>query len=653
MKSWRAEILKHFQASYPALIIAADPDELLCDPTVLRGLREKGFELVEYQDPISFRYLFESLYRDALAKASLFLVVRTRKATFEQIPFDLLQNGFQLKLDVASLFPSLSSNILAGLDKEDFARLYEVYDQYQGTAGDSDTIEFLLHYVYGIYPETVKSKTELLRVLLSIHYHKRTIPLVLIDYLLNKWGAMSELTELPLKDLVREPGVFYGYLQREWEGFIGELVRRNQFLNETAPDNLTEMPSPFTDAEIRSLVDNLFAEGKLIPIKFVEPVTLPKWVEFGIEKDNFGQGRVRLLERIYYFSEKLESCLTYKDWMNLAFLYGEIMHKGIFLDDGRNDDLPLALKQLQMQADRLFYTWLAGNYPNLSNLPYLPQPVMLHHIPHFLASKLNGGPIALLVLDGMSMVQWAQIKEILGLEFDFEQNAVFSWIPTITTIARQAIFAGEMPVCFADSIRTTSKEAAHWQLFWEKRGIWKQYVEYLRIAGYPSDYGQYHRSLPKNKVRAIVIDLVDQLVHSALQGRRGLSEEIKVWLGTGFLPDMLRTLTQEGYQVFITSDHGNRECTGTGRILEGVLAHTKGERVRVYNSKLLRDQAAVKYGGIPWDNRGLPPNLHALLAPETGAFVAKDERIISHGSMSLEEVIVPFIKVMAKGRKEH
>lgn len=653
MKNWRDEILKHFSGPIPALTIVADTDELLCDESIMQGLNEKGIELVEYQDPVSFRYLFENVYRDALAKASLYLVVRTKLTTFYQIPYDLLAMSGQLRLSVGALFPGISQSILSTLDKADYERLYEVYDQYQGSGSDSEAIEFLVNQLYGVSVDSVTSKATLLKVLLSIHYANRSIPEMIADYLSSKWSKITALKGLPLKELISASGLFYNYLQKEWNDFIQGLALKGQSINETGLEEIAnDVPSPFTEGDIRSMVDNLFVEGKLRPVK-IGSQSLPKWVAFGIESDTFGQARIRLLEQIYHTSEKLEGKLTYKDWMKLALLYGEITQKGLLLSNEREDDLPSALKQLQMQVDRLFHAWVLRNFQNLSNLPYLPLPVMVHHIPHFLASKLNGSRMALLVLDGMSVVQWAQIREALGSLFDFEQNAVYSWIPTVTSIARQSIFAGEMPVYFSQSIGTTAKEEAHWQRFWANRGIGKMYVDYLLIAEYPGNYAKFQRLMPKNKVRAIVVDLIDQLAHSALQGQRGLYEEIRLWLESGFLQDMLSSLMNEGYQVYITSDHGNRECTGTGKISEGVLAYTKGERARVYHSQVLRDEAASQYGGTSWNSSGLPQDMHALLASEAGAFVTKDEQLISHGSMSAEEVIVPFIKVLPKGRKEH
>jgi PglZ domain. len=653
LKNWRNEILKHFSEPIPALTIVADPDELLCDESIMQSLNEKGIELVEYQEPVSFRYLYENIYRDALAKASRCLAVRTKLTTFEQIPYDLLAQSVQLRLSVGVLFPGFSLNILSILDKADYERLYEVYDQYRGSGSDSEAMEFLLKYLYDIYVDAVNSKSALFKVLLSIHYANRRIPETIAVYLSSKWSKLAAIKDLPLKELICASGVFYNFLQNEWNEFIQKLAFKEQVIKEIGTkDIVLDVPSPFADGDIRSMVDNLFVEGKLRPVK-IGSRSLPKWVAFGIESDTFGQARIRLLEQIYHLSEKLDTKLTHKDWLKHTLLYGEIIRKGLLLSNEKENDLALALKQLQMQVDRLFHAWILLNYQNLSNLPYLPLPVMTHHIPHFLASKLNGSRMALLVLDGMSVVQWAQIREALASLFDFEQNAVYSWLPTVTSIARQSIFAGEMPVYYSQSLGTTAKEEAHWQRFWANRGIGKIYVDYLRIVEYPGDYTKFQRLLPKNKVRAIVVDLIDQLVHSALQGQRGLYEELKIWLDSGFLQDMITSLVNEGYQVYITSDHGNRECTGTGKISEGVLAYTKGERARVYHSQVLRDQAASRYGGTPWNSSGLPQDMHVLLAPESGAYVTKGEQLISHGSMSAEEVIVPFIKVWPKGRKEH
>lgn len=72
---------------------------------------------------------------------------------------------------------------------------------------------------------------------------------------------------------------------------------------------------------------------------------------------------------------------------------------------------------------------------------------------------------------------------------------------------------------------------------------------------------------------------------------------------------------------------------------------TKGERVRIYDDHLLCEQRAKEFSAIEWPAVGLPQHTHPLLAPRDFTFTTKGERIVSHGGISLEEVIVPFVQV--------
>lgn len=652
MKNWRDEILKYFTEPVPALTVVVDPDELFCDVKILHALSEKSIEVVVYGDPVSFRFIYESRYRDALAKASLNLVVRVAGTSFEEIPFDILTKGQKIDFNLGKLFPKLSPNVLKWLAKEDLDAVSEAYERYTGTNSDSDTIEFVLKTVFNIFVDTIRTQVDLLKLLLSIHYSGQQIPKMLAAFLAEKWGQLPGFKELPLQKLLCSEQYFFQYIQKEWNNLISDLNQKPAISRESSGCVMQiEAKHPIADRNVRLLLDNLFAEGRLTPVSVDNYKLLPEWVSFGIDYNADKQMRVRLIDRIFRISEKLSAEMSYKDWVHTAIMFGENKEKALVLRNGQDNELNINLKQLQMQIDRMFSKWMASEYNNLSNLPYLPNPVMVHHIPHFLANKKQENKIALVVLDGMSFVQWQQIHEALKPSFEFEQNGVFAWLPTVTAVSRQAIFSGERPAYFSSSINTTSKEERQWQLFWENQGILKMYVDYTRIATYPASYQQHSVIKPNNKVKAIVVDLIDQLVHAAMQGNRGLFEEVKIWLETGFLTKMISSLADEGYQVYITSDHGNRECVGTGKISEGVIAHTRGERVRVYNSKMLRDQAASNFSGIPWDSPGLPLDMHVFLSPVDGAFVAAGENVVSHGGMALEEVIVPFIKVIAKERK--
>ena len=70
--------------------------------------------------------------------------------------------------------------------------------------------------------------------------------------------------------------------------------------------------------------------------------------------------------------------------------------------------------------------------------------------------------------------------------------------------------------------------------------------------------------------------------------------------------------------------------------------------MRIYKEMHLRDQAAATYGGIPWHHPALPQNFQVLLAPVEGAFDTAGTRVVSHGGLSLEEVVVPFVQLSPK-----
>ena len=65
----------------------------------------RGYDLLTFDDPIAFRYLHETRYRDQPAPA---LIVRTGQADVRRLPFDLLRTGRQLSLTQHDLCSQLS-----------------------------------------------------------------------------------------------------------------------------------------------------------------------------------------------------------------------------------------------------------------------------------------------------------------------------------------------------------------------------------------------------------------------------------------------------------------------------------------------------------------------------------------------------------------
>ena len=60
MPDWRDRILQSFTSSVARLTLAVDPDGLLLEAGLHEAIRERGFELIDFEDPIAFRFIYES-----------------------------------------------------------------------------------------------------------------------------------------------------------------------------------------------------------------------------------------------------------------------------------------------------------------------------------------------------------------------------------------------------------------------------------------------------------------------------------------------------------------------------------------------------------------------------------------------------------------
>jgi len=68
--------------------------------------------------------------------------------------------------------------------------------------------------------------------------------------------------------------------------------------------------------------------------------------------------------------------------------------------------------------------------------------------------------------------------------------------------------------------------------------------------------------------------------------------------------------------------------------------------VRVYRDPALRSQVRTRFpDALEWDPVALPEDFLPLIAPGRYAFVQQGKRIVAHGGITLEELIVPFIEI--------
>ncbi len=208
-------------------------------------------------------------------------------------------------------------------------------------------------------------------------------------------------------------------------------------------------------------------------------------------------------------------------------------------------------------------------------------------------------------------------------------------------------FSGKEPIYFPSSINSTNSEEKLWNQFWKNHGIDRKDVTYQRGMGDGDAFTVLDAAVhPKTRVVGLVVDKVDKIMHGMQLGASGMHNQIRQWCQGGYLVTLIGYLLDHEYDVWLTSDHGNIECEGKGRPSEGVIAETRGERVRVYPNPELRAHVAKAFDfAHEWQPVGLPPGYFPLVASGRDAFVNPNESIVGHGGVAIEEVIVPFVKI--------
>ena len=664
MSSWRDAILNDFVPNVSKLTLVADPDCLLTEEKLALELRGRGFDLIEFSDPVEFRYAYESKYRsiwDRGEHTDLVVILRLQDAELESLPYDLLQAGRKLSFNLGDLFPHLSYPVIEKLDRSLLDALFEAQRKSPpDRMGDNATKDFILRHVFGIAAELIGGEVELLRALLRLHYGKLQLPLMLAERLIQVLKGHDGFNAWPLSEIVPDDEAFFAFLQERWPLFLSRLASANQ-VREDSPEYGLKYPGPdrlpFDHQDIKVYIDNLFLEGKLTPVeaKGIE-VDAGSWVRSGIATSGVDDDELRISRLFGLVEKELPTAeARYSDWTAFALKWAELSS---LVHCGNSIAYQTRLREIGDALNTIFAAWLADHYSSLINLPPT-NPAMLHHVPRRLARDIEdsgSSRAALIVVDGLALDQWVTIRQLLQKQdanLVMRESATFAWIPTLTSVSRQSIFSGKPPLYFPSSINSTNSEEKLWKQFWEGHGLSRLDVAYQRGLGDGDAAGVLDSAIHpgKTKVVGLVVDKVDKIMHGMQLGSAGMHNQIKQWCQGGFLAALVGQLLEYGYEVWLTADHGNIQCEGKGRPSEGVIAETRGERVRVYPTPELRAQVA---GAFPfayeWQPVGLPADYFPLVAGGRDAFVNPGDAIVGHGGVAIEEVIVPLVKFERRTR---
>ncbi|MDE5924471.1 MAG: PglZ domain-containing protein, partial [Muribaculaceae bacterium] len=193
---------------------------------------------------------------------------------------------------------------------------------------------------------------------------------------------------------------------------------------------------------------------------------------------------IQSAEPIKDFGEAVDifNAIENPDWSDVATIrrISELFVKVVESD--RYDEIADTIDYLNFD----FQHYLDDTYWNSINANPLLKPRCVNGILRHVRDNYElNEKIALVVVDGMAFWQYGVLRDELERihVHPIQEDWIYSWIPSITSLSRQAIFGGEYPLF--DYTQSPNNEKSTWQSHWPTNASQYFYdngVEPLRIA---------------------------------------------------------------------------------------------------------------------------------------------------------------------------
>ena len=324
-------------------------------------------------------------------------------------------------------------------------------------------------------------------------------------------------------------------------------------------------------------------------------------------------------------AEKIANRLVYSEWIEIAKENAKLEKYACLHHIKRN----------QSFLDDAFREFVFSDYGRLSGIVSTGAPTIL---PKVMDKIADGSRVCLLVVDGMSMFDFEILSEQMT-DYDYSFGGSFALIPTITSISRQSLLAAKYPQQL-EAPFSLAKEESSFYAAAQERGYSKQQLYYRR--GYDAD------PEPLTRFAVVIINDIDDMVHGQRQGRVGMYQDVLLWAKERKLLDLIDRFLSRGFKVYLTADHGNTLCVGGGGSKRtGVETATKSRRMIILKDFAQASDALMKWTTV-YPGYYCDKSYQYLICNGRSSFDSENVEVMTHGGISLEEVIVPFVEVRGK-----
>lgn len=282
----------------------------------------------------------------------------------------------------------------------------------------------------------------------------------------------------------------------------------------------------------------------------------------------------------------------------------------------------------------IFQDKLKKDFQSSKNSSAVKRPQIVSKILDYLNFNFKKEKVALIVVDGLSYWQYQLLSE--KLNGNLKEQVIYSWIPSITQLSRQAIFRGATPE--TDYKQGPTSELKLWKTYWKSKGFNELEIRYNHQKI------DLENLINIKRFAAVYKDL-DDYMHSSID-YTDLLKLTENWIQRSEIVSVVDSLLNENFKIFITTDHGNIQAKGW-RGLQGKeklgtnKSGSRSQRHLEYSEKWLSDEFISNNSEL---KDSLVMEDQAVYFKDDLSF-SKDKTLVTHGGAHLLEVLIPFIEI--------
>ena len=316
------------------------------------------------------------------------------------------------------------------------------------------------------------------------------------------------------------------------------------------------------------------------------------------------------------------------NWVGLS----KIIAKALLVSIGTKQQEQVMLKINEVNT--VFQTKIDKDFQSSKNSSAVKKPKIVSKILDYLDFNYKNDKVALIVVDGLSYWQYQLLsKQLPGIK---KEDVIYSWIPSITQLSRQAIFKGSTPVM--DYRQGPTSEENLWKNYWKDKGFNNLEIRY-------NHQNINLENLVNIKRFAAVYKDLDDYMHSS-KDYNDLLKLTENWIDRSEITTTIKSLLDVNFKIFITTDHGNIQAKGWRNLhgREKLGANKSGSRSQrhlEYSEKWL-------FKDFITNN---PELIESVVMEDQAIYFkndlsfSKEETLVTHGGAHILEVLVPFIEI--------